>query len=119
MKTITCDIWQFVRLMDLLEDQPEGPAFRQWAEAWTELDARLAELAATDHEAYSELMMDRQITLDCPGKSVRDDAARAAERVIGRLDRALNQAPRGDLADSLAFEKREMEDLLVRLKAGA
>ena len=65
---LSLDIWAFVRLMVQLEDEgaERSPLFLTWIEAWTEVDAQLADLAQSDFEAYSEMMMAAQIDLQLP-----------------------------------------------------
>ncbi|MCP5367921.1 MAG: hypothetical protein H6907_12560 [Hyphomicrobiales bacterium] len=116
--TLEFDVWQFVRVMDALEAgrRPKGSVYAAWAEVWSELDRRLAALAGSDPDAYAELMMDRQVTVDCAPAQVAE-VATAVEGVIRRLDRELRAKPTDrHLRDSLRFEKREMEDLLARLR---
>ena len=51
-----------VRLED--EGAVNGPLFLAWTEAWGEVDATLGDLAQSDFEAYSEMMMETQIDLE-------------------------------------------------------
>jgi len=64
------DIWAFVRVMVALEEAAKGtPAaslYALWEEAWQEVDQQLSELADTDFDAYSDMMMNTQIALDLP-----------------------------------------------------
>ena len=65
---LSLDIWAFVRIMVQLEDEgaEKSPLFLAWAEAWGEVDARLAALAQSDFEAYAAMMMETQINLELP-----------------------------------------------------
>ena len=65
------DIWAFVRVMVALEDRLERDQnnsfkalFALWEEEWMEIDQQLVNLADTDFSAYSEMMMNTQISLE-------------------------------------------------------
>jgi len=114
------DVWQFVRLMDMLENskRPRTSVYYAWKSEWTELDARLGKLATSDPDAYSALMMDQQIIVECKDVPQVVEVIGFAERVVRRLGKELAAKPKDKhLRDSLLFEKREMEDLLARLRA--
>ena len=46
---------------------PDAAAlFRVWAQEWAEVDQRLGDLSKSDFPAYSDMMMNSQITLELP-----------------------------------------------------
>ena len=101
---MTLDIWAFVRVMVYLEEQGGGSAlFSAWAEDWQEVDARLADLAATDFEAYSEMMMETQIDLDLP-PNLQPEFASAVEAVRKELIAKKRASKDADFQKDLEFE---------------
>lgn len=121
MAQLEFDVWQFVRIMVWMEVHAAGgphSPFGRWRDIWRPLDRDLEQLAARDHAAYAELMMDRQVTIDdVPPRQV-EAAIRAADGVIRELDAEI-AAGSGDRhhRESLAFEREEMATLRKRLAA--
>lgn len=66
------DIWAFVRVMVALEEAPPAPPttklYQAWEQEWGEVDRQLAELADSDFDAYSDMMMNTQISLEMPAE---------------------------------------------------
>lgn len=113
-------VWQFVRIMVQLETEAKrgrraASVFRDWREAWEELDQRLTQLGESDIAAYSNLMMDQEVVLQCKGRRQLDEALHAIDRVVKRLGDMINRK-QGKLKD-LRFELREMKTLRRELEA--
>ncbi len=113
-------VWQFVRIMVQLETEASrrkrgASVYRDWREAWEELDARLADLGKSDVAAYSNLMMDQEVVVACRNQAQLDEVMSAVDRVIKRLGDEINRK-QGKLKD-LRFELREMKTLRQELEA--
>lgn len=113
-------VWQFVRIMVQLETEAKrgrrgASVFRDWREAWDELDQRLTQLGDSDVAAYSALMMDQEVVVHCNGRRQLDEVISAVDRVIKRLGDMINRK-QGKLKD-LRFELRELKTLRKELEA--
>jgi DNA-binding transcriptional regulator YbjK len=69
MTRVSFSTWQFVRLMVRLEETSgRHPArerlYEKWRQDWTQLDAELERLRAENFSAFSELMMEHDVTFD-------------------------------------------------------
>ena len=117
-------VWQFVRLMVHLEDRqiakpgprPEETALLDaWAEIWSPLDQDLARLAESDTDAYSDMMMDQDVVIEEATPAQVLAAKAALEAVIKEMDLALKRGGDTALLESLAFERRELGQLVRKL----
>jgi hypothetical protein len=108
-------VWQFVRIMvDLEGRRANRPAYEAWQEAWKELDRKLERNRQKDVEAFSDLMMNKEVIVDANLAQVQD-AAEAAGRVIRALGKALVRVDSHRERDNLLFEQGELEELRSRL----
>lgn len=126
-------VWQFVRIMVQLEavaktrggrsragrapvSPDERPVYVDWREAWQEVDHELTRLGKTDSDAFSDLMMNQNVVLECRNRSQINEVERAIENVVHQM-RAEVTASAGDdehITD-LRSEIRELEKLARRL----
>lgn len=121
-------VWQFVRIMVQFEAlaksrggrrrggqtaQPqERPVYGDWRTAWQEIDRELTRLAANDSEAFSDLMMNQNVVLECRNRTQINEVTRAITNIVHQM-RAEVAASAGDdehITD-LRFEIRELEKL--------
>lgn len=124
-------VWQFVRLMVHIEGPPppnpeQTAVAAAWAEIWRPLDARLADLAERDFEAYSELMMNQDVVVADATPAQCRTAQCAFEEIMKIMDRAIkslshdggrgeNTPPDPEHLQSLKFERRELRQLARKL----
>jgi len=117
-------VWQFVRIMVQLETEASRSRqkgggrrglYASWRDAWQELDTKLTELGKTDHRAYSNLMMDQEVVLECATAADLADLVQTVDRVIKRLGDMITRK-QGKVKD-LRFELREMKTLRQELEA--
>jgi len=115
-------VWEFVRLMVELEEQSSGrsngDAYAVWRESWQELDARLTDLGKTDAEGFSDLMMEKTVTVPCASAQHLSEVTAALTRVTGKLKQEIKRSS-GDAArrDELEFEWAELQAVIERLGA--
>ncbi|NNE84872.1 MAG: hypothetical protein HKN28_12980 [Alphaproteobacteria bacterium] len=117
-------VWQFVRVMVQLEAasrargrQGAPTLYGAWRPAWQEIDRRLTEVGKTDANAFSELMMEQEVVLQCRTRTQIGELLRTLENVVNQL-KAEIKAASGDarrLTD-LRFERTELETLSRRLR---
>ena len=117
-------VWQFVRVMVQLEAasrargrQSAPSLYGAWRPAWQEIDRRLTEVGKTDAAAFSELMMEQEVVLQCRNRAQMNELTRTLENVVNQL-KAETKAASGDarrLTD-LRFERTELETLGRRLR---
>lgn len=125
MTEIRIVVWQFVRIMVQLETEsarrkPRGGAaknslYESWREAWEELDTKLTDLGKRDHRAYSNLMMDQEVVLECATAADLAEVVQTVDRIIKRLGDMITRK-QGKVKD-LRFEVREMKTLRQELEA--
>ena len=125
MTEIRIVVWQFVRIMVQLETEsarrkPRGGAaktslYESWQEAWEELDTKLTDLGKRDHRAYSNLMMDQEVVLECATAADLAEVVQTVDRIIKRLGDMITRK-QGKVKD-LRFEVREMKTLRQELEA--
>ena len=124
MTEIRIVVWQFVRIMVQLETEASrrrskgdrrSVLYRNWQDAWDELDAKLTELGKRDHRAYSNLMMDQEVVLECASREDLTEVIETVDRVIKRLGDMISRK-QGKTKD-LRFEQREMKTLRQELEA--
>jgi len=127
MTEIRIVVWQFVRIMVQLETESArrkprgGPSktslYESWQEAWDELDTKLTDLGKRDHRAYSNLMMDQEVVLECATAADLAEVVQTVDRIIKRLGDMITRK-QGKVKD-LRFEVREMKTLRQELEAMA
>ena len=101
---LSLDIWAFVRVMVQLEDggAHDGPLFLAWGDDWAEVDASLADLAQSDFDAYSDMMMETQIDLELP-EALQADFLKTVRSAIETLKGKRDGAD-ADMRKDLKFE---------------
>jgi hypothetical protein len=129
-------VWQFVRIMVQLEAVAKSrsggrrggppvakdrapqqrPVYADWRAAWQEIDRELTRLAAGDAEAFADLMMNRNVVLECRGRGQLNEVTRAIGNIVHQM-REQVRASAGDEqhAADLRFEIRELEKLARKL----
>ena len=117
-------VWQFVRVMVQLEassrarGRESAPSlYGAWRPAWQEIDRRLTEVGKTDAAAFSDLMMEQEVVVQCRNREQMGELQRTLENVVNQL-KAETKAASGDarrLTD-LRFERTELETLIRRLR---
>lgn len=125
-------VWQFVRIMVQLEAVAKSrggrrraatpaatqqrPVYGDWRAAWQEIDRELTRLGETDAEAFSDLMMNRNVVLECRGRRQLNEVTRAIENVVHQMREEV-RASAGDEehVSDLRFEIRELEKLASKL----
>ncbi|NKB48944.1 MAG: hypothetical protein GKS02_06220 [Alphaproteobacteria bacterium] len=117
-------VWQFVRVMVQLEAasrargrQSAPSLYGAWRPAWQEIDRRLTQVGKTDAAAFSELMMEQEVVLQCRNRTQMSELVRTLDNVINQLKSEIKLAS-GDarrLTD-LRFERTELETLSRRLR---
>lgn len=112
------DVWQFVRVMVHLEDNdPKSSLLKKWGDVWSELDKDLAKLAASDFEAYSDLMMNQNVVFE---DSSNEDLAETLKVLDGVIVQMKGASKKKDLDDeqkaSFTFEIEELQSLRRGLK---
>jgi hypothetical protein len=125
MTEIRIVVWQFVRIMVQLETEAarrkprdrggKSSLFESWREAWEELDTKLTDLGKRDHKAYSNLMMDQEVVLECASAADLAEVVVTVDRIIKRLGDMISRK-QGKVKD-LRFELREMKTLYQELEA--
>lgn len=113
-------VWQFVRLMVHLEDQAklspdEQALFNAWNDVWKPLDENLARLAASDADAYSDMMMDQDVVIENATAEQAATAKTALDAVMGEMDATIAAGGDDEVLDSLKFERRELRQLARKL----
>lgn len=119
--------WQFVRIMVELEDRQKGQkrtrasVYDDWQEPWEELDNRLTELGESDQAAYSDLMMNQNVVLDCRGPAQLRELGDVLVRIIETMRAKIDRGGPNDRLKDLGFEARELgtlrQELAVRARA--
>ena len=125
MTEIRVVVWQFVRIMVQLETEStrrkpstEGrgsSVYENWRDAWEELDNKLTDLGKRDHRAYSNLMMDQEVVLECANAADLAEVLQTVDRVIKRLGDMITRK-QGKVKD-LRFEVRDLKTLRQELEA--
>ena len=121
MSSISFATWQFVRLMVRLEEtRARQPArdelYEKWRADWERLDAELERLREKDFDAFSDLMMEHDITFEGVAAGDLKVIAEAVEDVAAQLGRARKSDGRAQRKD-LDFEAGELEALGKSLRA--
>jgi hypothetical protein len=117
-------VWQFVRIMVQLEassrarGRDSAPSlYGAWRPAWQEIDRRLTDVGKTDSAAFSDLMMEQEVVLQCRNREQMNELLRTLENVVNQL-KAQIKAASGDARQmtDLRFERTELETLSRRLR---
>ena len=113
-------VWQFVRLMVRLEETAgRSPArdglYAAWRDAWQEIDGRLEAFGREDADAFSDLMMDKEVIVNCDDHNQIAQGAAVLDEVSEAIAKALSKADK-DLAESLRFERGELAALAKRFR---
>ncbi|MFT5180935.1 MAG: hypothetical protein ACI8S3_000812 [Alphaproteobacteria bacterium] len=117
-------VWQFVRIMVQLEassrarGRDSAPSlYGAWRPAWQEIDRRLTDVGKTDAAAFSDLMMEQEVVLQCRNREQMNELQRTLENVVNQL-KAQIKAASGDARQmtDLRFERTELETLSRRLR---
>ncbi|MDG2313055.1 MAG: hypothetical protein P8M15_03380 [Alphaproteobacteria bacterium] len=117
-------VWQFVRIMVQLETSSRARGHKNaptlysyWRPAWQEIDNRLTETGKSDANAFSDLMMEQEVVLDCRNKTELNELFRTLENVINQLKAEIKAASgNARVITDLKFERTELETLLRRLR---
>ena len=119
-------VWQFVRIMVELEAQAgrakggrRPSVYDDWREPWDELDERLTELAARDHAAYADLMMNQNVVVQYQGAKHGREVVHALDRVINDMKGEIRRGGTSQRLKDLRFESRELQSLRGDLAARA
>ncbi len=117
-------VWEFVRVMVRLESAParrpkkSGRTFyRAHREAWEKLDRRLARLAESDADAFSDLMMNRHVTAAFETPDQMRQVAGALDGVVAEMGREIDKGGDAALLASLENERKALRALKRRLNA--
>ena len=108
-------IWLFVRIMVEAEENSNGtPLLETYKDLWADVDSTLSELAKTDMEEYSSIMMDNQIILEELSRENADIMMEMASSVIERMSNMIEDIEdENDLMlDDLAFEIQGLEQFV-------
>ena len=119
MTTVTFATWQFVRLMVRLEEsigrRPERKRlYAHWQPDWEQLDAELERLRTEDFDAFSDLMMEHEISFDDVDNGQLALVVDVVDEVAGQVAarKSDSHAPRKDLD----FEAQELTALATSLR---
>jgi hypothetical protein len=115
--------WQFVRVMVRLEDTRKDAAdrrvlYREWADDWKLLDAELERLRDANFDAFSELMMEREVVFADVSPETARTVAAVIDEVIDQLAGERRGASR-QARDDLDFERAELTGLAAELRIDA
>jgi hypothetical protein len=115
--------WQFVRVMVRLEetrrDAPDRRMlYREWKQDWAVLDAELERLRAEDFDAFSDLMMEREVVFGDVAPEAALTAAAVIDEVVAQMDAERRGATKRE-RDDLDFERAELAALAAELRADA
>jgi len=114
-------VWQFVRIMVWLEeagrDKKAKSAYEAWSETWKDIDEQLTRLAEEDHDAYSEMMMDREVVFENVAKEQATEVLRALEAVTLSMKSEIDKGEADpDYLESIRLERRELRGKSSKLK---
>ncbi len=114
-------VWQFVRIMVSLEeagrDKKAKSAYEAWSETWKDIDEQLTRLAEEDHDAYSEMMMDREVVFENVAKEQATEVLRALEAVTLSMKSEIDKGEADpDYLESIRLERRELRGKSSKLK---
>jgi hypothetical protein len=115
--------WQFVRVMVRLEETrknaPERRVlYREWKDDWAVLDAELERLRDEDFDAFSDLMMEREVVFADVAPATALTVAAVIDEVIAQLEGERRGATRRE-RDDLDFERAELTALSAELRIDA
>lgn len=114
-------VWQFVRVMVWLEDATKDKAaqeaYKAWSNTWNDVDQELAKLAEENHDAYSEMMMDREVIFEEVSKEHAEQVLKALEAVTLSMKNELDGGNTDeDYLESIRLERRELRGKSTKLK---
>ena len=121
-------MWQFVRVMVDLEENRlnhnskkiklrNQPVFKNLEHVWKNLDKKLTTLQQTDHNAYSQLMMNEKIDLPIKSKAQLNEIISSIDRVVRKLSKLMKSAKESIHLPAYSFEKTELNKLKTELLA--
>lgn len=115
--------WQFVRVMVRLEetrkDAPDRRVLhREWKDDWATLDAELERLRQEDFDAFSDLMMEREVVFADVSPETAQTVAGILDEVVTQIEGERRRATRRE-RDDLDFERAELTALAAELRADA
>ena len=117
-------VWEFVRIMVQLEKSTKSKnhknslsIYHAWLPAWHEIDDRLTESGKKDASEFSELMMEKEVLLQCRSNKQLNELYRVLENVINQLKVETRLASgNAEKLTSLRYEKSELETLLRKTR---
>ena len=117
-------VWEFVRVMVRLERAPARRSkkpgrtfYRAHREGWEKLDRRLARLAESDADAFSELMMNQHVTAAFETPDQMRQVAGALDGVVAEMGQEIDKGGDAERMASLENERKELRALKRRLNA--
>ena len=115
--------WQFVRVMVRLEDTRKNAPdrrvlYREWKDDWETLDAELERLRQDNFDAFSDLMMDKEIVFGDVAPDLALVAAEVSAEVVEQIAGGARGATRRE-RDDLDFERAELMALAAELRDDA
>ncbi len=112
---IELTIWQFVRLMVFLEEHPDTggdgglpPLLEAWSDVWHEVDKKLEDLSENDFEAYADMMMDENVSIDDVASTHALSTADALIKIAEMMQDVIEGGADEEDKESLEFEKSEL-----------
>ena len=115
MTTLDLTVWEFVRIMVALEDEGEDcPFYVARADVWDAVDGELGRLAEHDADAFAEMMMEHQVTLEDVTVEESKDIVRGVEIALEAVKGAEGEDE--TQAAGLSYEKKELKALLKKLR---
>ena len=117
-------VWEFVRIMVQLEKSTKSKTLKNppsiyhaWLPSWREIDDRLTKSGKKDVSEFSQLMMEKEVLLQCRSNKQLNELIRALENVINQLKVEAKLAS-GDAEKltSFRYEKSELETLLRKIR---
>ena len=110
------DIWEFVRLMVAVEQEPGNPLMQAFAQQWQEVDQALTELAQEDHIAYSDMMLNQQIDLGDLTRQQSQAAIDTFTQVIAEIKKLEAKASAPEEVETFKLERKALAKTVKRLK---
>ena len=125
MKEFSFRVWEFVRVMVRLESvaarrskKPGRTFYQAHRDAWEKLDHRLARLAETNADAFSDLMMNQHVTAAFETSDQVRHVAGALDGVVAEMSREIAKGGEdAELLVSLENERMALRALKRRLNA--
>ena len=119
-----CLLWRWLDgvphagwLEEAARDGAAKKAYLAWSDTWNEVDKDLARLAQEDHDAYSEMMMDREVVFEGVTKEQAEQVLRALEAVTLSMKAEMDRGDADpDYLESIRLERRELRGKSTKLK---